>query len=85
MSRVGEHRQYDLSGELHRSTLEVMAFNVLELIRLDGEEFGRPIKTPHGAEHFVNVAIMYLTQLRRQRRQDAAQREQGVQEPIAGS
>ena len=62
---------YDLSGDLHWSTIETLAFNVMELIKLDNAVSGHPIQTPHGVEHFVDVAIMYLAQLRREMRESS--------------
>lgn len=64
MSRSAD---YDLSGDLHFDTLEVLAHNVEKLIEIDRERAGSrtsPV-TPHGATDYVQRAIMYLALLRR--------------------
>ena len=66
MSRPADFRDYDLSGDLHIYTLEVLAYNVERLIELDRERAGSRTApaTPSGATGYVQRAIMYLALLR---------------------
>jgi hypothetical protein len=63
---------YDLSGDVYESTLEVFAFNVMRLVEYDREQTGSPASpvAPMGLEDFLNRAIMYLAAYHRLRNEE---------------
>lgn len=62
----------DLSGAVPLHTLETLAFNVDDLLEQDARATGHPAphRYPVGRMDYVQIAIRFLAQLRRQMREE---------------
>ena len=62
----------DLSGTVPLDTMETLAFNVDDLLELDARAAGRPAprRYPLNKMDYIQIAIRFLSQLRRQMREE---------------
>lgn len=72
MKRPMPRHDYDMSGDVYETTLQVLAFNVMRLVEYDRHQTGTPTSpiAPRGLEDFINRAIMYLAAYHRLRKEE---------------
>jgi len=74
MSLTNRSHVPDLSGTVPLDTMETLAFNVDDLLELDARATGYPAprRYPVGQMDYIQIAIRFLAQLRRQMREEVS-------------
>lgn len=72
MSLIDRSHVPDLNGTVPLDTMETLAFNVDNLLELDARASGKaaPHRYPVGQLDYIQIAIRFLAQLRRQMREE---------------
>lgn len=74
MSLANRSHVPELSGTVPLETMETLAFNVDDLIELDAQTRGHPAprRYPVGQMDYIQIAVRFLAQLRRQMREEVS-------------